>query len=48
MPISPSLSPFHGERVAEGRERGISTNPLIIIGNWYESVQVRASGLNGT
>jgi hypothetical protein len=34
-PLTPSLSPSDGERVAEGRVRGLSANTPIIIGNWY-------------
>ena len=35
-PLTLSLSPCNGERVAEGRERGSSANPPIIIGNRSE------------
>ena len=35
-PLSLSLSPCNGERVAGGRERGSPANPPIIIGNRYE------------
>src|ERR1017187_4907894 len=36
-PLTPSLSPSDGERVAEGRVRGLPANPLIVIGKWYET-----------
>ena len=34
------LSPCNGERVAEGQERGMSANLLIIIGKWYQDLAV--------
>src|ERR1017187_6896099 len=33
-PLTPSLSPSDGERVAEGRVRGLSANTPSVIGNW--------------
>ena len=43
-PLTPSLSPSDGERVAEGRVRGLPANPLIVIGKWYQWVQTTPGG----
>src|ERR1035441_1083748 len=36
-PLTPSISPSDGERVAEGRVQGMPANPLIVIGKWHYS-----------
>ena len=35
--LTPSLSPSDGERLAEGRVRGLPGNPLVVIGKWYQA-----------
>src|ERR1039457_3570930 len=35
--LTPSLSPSDGERLAEGRVRGLPGNPLVVIGKLYQA-----------